>query len=741
MAMFPFLPAHGDGPCVSVVSLLPQDEADLLATAQALSAQTFPFFEWRVVHAAGPCPAALGTLAAQDARVRAVAAREGGATLWDTGAQDAAAEMLIFLRAGDVPAPAFLETLFWGLAFNTGAAFCCCEPLVGESFSPEGLRRGTGLPQAFAVGKSAYFEAGGLGRAGNAADRWLFFLRLCAGGAGPVLVGEALLAPGKDAPAAPAAKGTPNDRALAEALAALPETLPVAAYPGSVTPGSYLEPQALDFAGRVRKKHDKINLVMMIPWMVMGGADSFNLSLLAGLDKTRYTVSILTTSPAQHLWQPRFAQVTHDILNLPAFLAPDHYAPFLSYYLAAREADILLISNATSGYYLTPWLRCHFPQLSVADYIHMPVWGFRRGGHARTSGYFGAVLDKTYTCSQKARAEMIEAFHRAPESIEAVYIGVDHGHFAPQNGAEMDVRRQLGIDAARPLVLFPCRFTAQKRPFLMLEVAREMARRGSDAAFVAVGDGPDDAGMRAFCAREGLGGTVYFAGPQADVRPYYAAAAVTLICSGFEGLSLTAYESLAMGTPVLTSDVGGQGELVDDTCGLLVPLDAELGADALDAGRHTPREPALYADALQRLLADEAALRRMGENGRARIEAGFSIAAMVEKMDAEFTRLRGEAAAAERAALVEKLRALPGLNAEWVTLFVEQLKLGITKLALEKRTDAEIHRLNQRADKAEHALAGIRAMRSFKLANSYQRLRQLFGRRKSDSMPGGDDDL
>ena len=50
----------------------------------------------------------------------------------------------------------------------------------------------------------------------------------------------------------------------------------------------------------------------------------------------------------------------------------------------------------------------------------------------------------------------------------------------------------------------------------------------------------------------------------------YTLSDMTLNCSSLEGLALTSYESLAMGVPVVSTDVGGQTELIDDTVGAIV---------------------------------------------------------------------------------------------------------------------------------------------------------------------------
>lgn len=91
-------------------------------------------------------------------------------------------------------------------------------------------------------------------------------------------------------------------------------------------------------------------------------------------------------------------------------------------------------------------------------------------------------------------------------------------------------------------------------------------------------------------------------GRQTDMRPYYCDAAITLICSLKEGLALTAYESLAMGTPVVSSDVGGQAELISEDVGLVVPL-LQNEANDLDTRIYSQEEILLYADAIESLLS------------------------------------------------------------------------------------------------------------------------------------------
>ena len=131
------------------------------------------------------------------------------------------------------------------------------------------------------------------------------------------------------------------------------------------------------------------------------------------------------------------------------------------------------------------------------------------------------------------------------------------------------------------------------------------------------------------------------------MRPYYQDSAMTLICSLKEGLALTAYESLSMGKPVVTSDVGGQAELIDDTVGRVLPL-LQSEAEELDSRAFTVEEVRQYADAIAELLEDPAVYERMSAACRRKIEEGFSSQIMIRKLEQIFEDLARDPAAMEK---------------------------------------------------------------------------------------------
>ena len=462
-------------------------------------------------------------------------------------------------------------------------------------------------------------------------------------------------------------------------------------YPWASTPGQYAKPRRSCWERKIFKEHKKINIMMLIPWMTTGGADLFNLEVVKRIDKSRFEVGILTTVHNDNELRQQFEDYVIDIFELPSFLDTCNFAEFISYYIISRQVDIIFMSNSYYGYYLVPWLRKEFPDVVIADYVHMEEWYWRNGGHARVSGVMGNLLEKAYVCNERTRKVMTEVFGRDPESVETIYIGVDEEKYNAEKVESGIVKKQLGIDENRPVVLFPCRIHPQKRPFLMLEIAKELRRELHDIAFIIVGDGPQLNELKDKAKAEDLGKTLYFAGRQDNMLPFYKDSDVTLICSLKEGLALTAYESLSMGKPVVSTDVGGQSELIDEKVGAILPLMQDETSD-LDNRNFSSKEILQYVSAIKNILCDKNKYVELCAECRSRIERKFSCRQMVEKLQEEFLLLKSNNE--KRMDIAEQLSKFDKLADDFVTLYNEIENYdNVYKYAYTHNTKSELMRI------------------------------------------------
>ena len=117
---------------------------------------------------------------------------------------------------------------------------------------------------------------------------------------------------------------------------------------------------------------------------------------------------------------------------------------------------------------------------------------------------------------------------------------------------------------------------------------------------------------------------VLFLGHRDDVPRLLAATDALVLPSSYEGLPNVVLEAMRSRKPVVATEAPGTTEVVvDEQTGLLVPM----------------RNPAALARALMRVIDDPTLARRLGEAGRARVEAEFRAARMVDRFAALYEAL------------------------------------------------------------------------------------------------------
>lgn len=233
----------------------------------------------------------------------------------------------------------------------------------------------------------------------------------------------------------------------------------------------------------------------------------------------------------------------------------------------------------------------------------------RRRGFLAVERILGLTTDRVIGVSP-TEAEVAWRRRVVPrERAVAIPNGIDPTTM-PTSADGVRARAEEGWDTS-PVVMTVARMTPQKDPSTWLRVAARIAASRSDVRFVWVWGGETAQEVRDEAHRLGIADRVDFVGYRPDARRLVAGANVFLLTSRFEGLPYSLIEALAVGVPVVATDVTGTRDVVrHGVTGLLSPAgDVEgLASHVLSMLRDPKRAAALATagreDVVQRFSID-----------------------------------------------------------------------------------------------------------------------------------------
>jgi glycosyltransferase involved in cell wall biosynthesis len=276
------------------------------------------------------------------------------------------------------------------------------------------------------------------------------------------------------------------------------------------------------------------------------------------------------------------------------------------------------------AYLLRRWLRRR--RLTVVSTAHAWVMlGLKGELYRRLDLSLMRQFDHLIAVSHATKDEMVAAGVRA-DLISVIHNGIDTDAWSP-NRVTKTLRNELNIDGGGPVIGYVGRIMPEKDLQTWLRAAARVAKTYPLAQFVLVGEGKDDGTLgqlKGLAAELGIAARTHFPGYRSDLLSVYAAFDLFVLSSRREGLPNSILEAMALGVPVVTTDVAGAKELVLDGQTGYVRSQGDVGG---------------IADALIALLENESLRKRMSHAGRGRIEREFSFSTRMERIEALYQRI------------------------------------------------------------------------------------------------------
>ena len=337
----------------------------------------------------------------------------------------------------------------------------------------------------------------------------------------------------------------------------------------------------------------------------------------AGLDCTTYT----------RAWQEGLPEVVnvepnHRVVHIPAgsFELPknellsvvDEFTKNVrAHIVASGGVDVLHANYWLSG--LSGHQLKHELDLPLVTTFHTLARVKAQGGDFESdirekseSDIIGCADAICVSCTEEER-QFIDLYGNPPGTLEIVAPGVEHAFFAP--GEKRGARHALGIAFDVPVLLFVGRIQPLKGLDVAVQALAQLEAKNAQLIVVGGASGSDgnDELEKVMQLARGLGvhNNIRFVEPQAHhmLSTYYRAADVVVVPSRSESFGLVALEAAACGIPVVASAVGGLLTIIDNgETGYLVPR----------------RDPALFAEHIDELLAHPTMARAMGAKAAAK---------------------------------------------------------------------------------------------------------------------------
>ncbi len=272
-------------------------------------------------------------------------------------------------------------------------------------------------------------------------------------------------------------------------------------------------------------------------------------------------------------------------------------------------------------YVVSPLTACPYV-VTIHDCIHLRFPQYLRN---RTERVFARTMmnvaarraRRILTVSQASKGDILHYLKVPPDKVEVIYNAIDESITTPPTADDL-TRVCQRFQLTSPYILYTGNIKPHKNIDRLIEAYSILRRRGFEQVkLLVIGDEISKyPNLRRLVHRFQLHQHVRFFGfvPEATLAVLYRMAAMFVFPSLCEGFGLPPLEAMAAGAPVITSKVSSLPEVVGD---------AALLVDPMDAGA--------IADAMARLLEDDALRRELIRRGHERVRA-FSWARSVARV-------------------------------------------------------------------------------------------------------------
>lgn len=288
-------------------------------------------------------------------------------------------------------------------------------------------------------------------------------------------------------------------------------------------------------------------------WLQTGGAERWAVESISLAKDAGFLPVIVTDQNSVHPWLTR-PELDGCVIITMSFHEHLHRLDIaLTHALLENFNFAGAVLHHCQWLYLSlPWIKQHRPALPIVDSLH--IVEYLGGGYPGISAQYDAFIDMHHVISPELVRWLAEVQGLAKEKITLAPLTTLSA------GAAQDFK---GRDTRSPFTIaFVGRLSRQKRPDVFLMLAHRLKRASLPFRAIMHGDGEMREVVDGLIDRFGLRNTIDQRYENTPVSETLAETDLLVITSINEGLTLTTFEAIAAGVPVLSADVGSQRTIV-----------------------------------------------------------------------------------------------------------------------------------------------------------------------------------
>jgi L-malate glycosyltransferase len=174
------------------------------------------------------------------------------------------------------------------------------------------------------------------------------------------------------------------------------------------------------------------------------------------------------------------------------------------------------------------------------------------------------MVSALVTVSTNLKISLQKKYWLSGNRVLLIPNGIDSDYYSSDNCMRQEMRKELQFDEDDFVIVFSGRLDPVKNFELLLDVFEHCHKVESKVKLLIVGEGPERQKIERLSMQKNLQTSLVMVGQRSEVLPYLRAGEVFLLTSLTEQMPLTILEAMAVGLPVIASDVGEIRHIIDD---------------------------------------------------------------------------------------------------------------------------------------------------------------------------------